>query len=392
VEEAEDLFDPNLLDHFDIVSWDPRGTGLSAPVDCVNNLDPYLSIDPSPDTPAEKQALMDIAKQFDAACESSDGPLLPYISTQNTARDMDRVRAALGEGKARYFGFSYGSELGAVYATMFPSEVAAMAIDGADDPNADDTTTAVQQATGLERTLDHILSDCANDSSCPFFNGGDPASAFDRLWASLDTHPLVVSGSKGQGRPPVNQGVAFYGVLDTLYSETLWPKLTEALAAAQDGDGSKLLALYDDYGERNPDGTWSNTLEANVAISCVDDTGSRDPASQDELARKLEAAAPRLGSAIAYDYDCDFWPAPAAPKLTVTGKGAGPIVVLGNLGDPITPIESTRGMARDLEDGRLVTLDGQGHTAYATGNRCIENVVDAYFIQGTVPADGTTCS
>jgi pimeloyl-ACP methyl ester carboxylesterase len=136
VDQATLAFSENLLDRFDIVGWDPRGTGASSPVDCVDDLDPLFSLDPIPDTPAEKQSLIDASKQFDDACETRSGRILPYISTQDTAKDMDEIRKALGEDKISYFGFSYGSQLGATYATMFPTHVRAMVIDGAADPNA----------------------------------------------------------------------------------------------------------------------------------------------------------------------------------------------------------------------------------------------------------------
>ncbi len=142
VAAAKQVWPKRIRDRFDIVSWDPRGTGGSAPVDCVTDLDHYFTEpDPSPDTPAENQDLIDRAQSFDDACEKADGPMLAHISTVDTTRDMDRVRQALGEETISYMGFSYGSELGAIYATLFPKHIRAMVLDGAIDPDLDGIET-----------------------------------------------------------------------------------------------------------------------------------------------------------------------------------------------------------------------------------------------------------
>jgi pimeloyl-ACP methyl ester carboxylesterase len=387
VDNAAAAFSPDLLDHFDIVAWDPRGTGRSRPVDCVEDLDPLFAPDPSPDTPAEKQALITEAKSFDQACEVHSGAILPYISTQETARDMDRIRVALGEDKISYFGFSYGSQLGATYATLFPSHVRAMVIDGASDPTASYEDNAKQQAIGLERGLTALLDDCAKKTSCAFHHDGKPEAAYDALFARLDAHPLPVGG----GRPAVGQGIATYAVLSGLYDQSYWPIVTDALAAAEKGDGRPLLDLYDAYVERQPDGTFSNAFEALIAINCLDDPGPIDPSFPDRIAPVLEKISPHFGAWAAYSYNCIYWPAKAVPKLTITGKGAGPIVVVGTTGDPVTPIESTRHMAQALEGGRLVTVQADRHTGYGV-NRCVVDAVDNYLTDGTVPRAGLTCT
>src|SRR3954447_15118054 len=250
VDQANLAFSNDLLSDFDIVGWDPRGTGESSPVDCVDDLDPYFGADPTPDTPDEKQKLIDLAKQFDAACQQKSGKILPYISTQDSARDMDQIRQALGEDKISYFGFSYGSELGAVWATMFPQTVRAMVIDGASDPNSGYEADLEQQVVGLERTLDAILADCAKDTKCAFRHDGNPGPAFDALAAKLDAQPLKV------GDRTVGQGAFYYAVIEALYDRSFWPTLTKALAAGETGDGSGLLDLYDEYLQRNDKGTF----------------------------------------------------------------------------------------------------------------------------------------
>jgi pimeloyl-ACP methyl ester carboxylesterase len=386
VEQADAAFSPTLLDRFDIVAWDPRGTGASSPVDCVDDLDPYFDLDPSPDTPAERQALIDAAKKWDDACQKKDGEFLPYISTQDTAKDMHSIRQALGGDKVSYFGVSYGSELGATYATMFPGDVRAMVIDGASDPNSGFEADSRQSTIGIERAFDKALDACSNDRKCPFGNG-DAGAAFDKLWAKIDADPVPVSSD---GRPPVGQGVALYGVISTLYDEGSWPALYHALASLQQGDGDPMLDLYDQYLERNPDGSWSNAFEGLIAINCLDDPGPTDPEQIDKEAKDLGVLAPRLGYAANVNFQCAFWPAKQKPPITVTGKDAGPIVVVGTLGDPVTPIESTRNMAAALEKGVLVTVDANRHTGYGV-NDCIVRAVDNYLVSLKVPAANTTC-
>ena len=387
VDAAALHFSKTLLSRFDIVGWDPRGTGKSSPVDCIDNLDDYFAADPVPRTPAEKQEAIDSAEAFDAACESRSGRVLPYVSTQDSARDIDQIRRALGEDKISFFGFSYGSELGGMYATLFPTHVRAMVVDGASNPNVGYAEQLKEQVIGLERALQRMLDDCARKSSCAFHNNGDPTRAFDALMTKLNTNPLPGP----EGRPPIGLGIAFYAVSSGLYLQQFWRSTTRALAAAQQGDGSQLLKLYDNYLQRNNDGTWSNEFEGLIAIRCVDDPGPTDPNYPDTLVAELTAVAPHFGPWMAYNYNCIDWPVPRKPPVAITGAGAGPIVVVGTTGDPVTPIESSTKMAGALEGGVLVTVEGDQHTGYGL-NDCIIETVDDYLTDLTVPPAGVVCS
>ena len=386
---AENIYGQALLDRFDIVGWDPRGTGLSEPaVDCVEDYDHFFGLDSSPDTDAERQDLIDVGTEFGAACEAKAGDLLAHLSTADSARDMNAIREALGEATISYFGFSYGSELGATWATMFPDTARAVVLDGAIDPTVGYLEQNVQQAAGFEATFNEFLARCSADSSCAFHNGGNAEGAFDQLSAEIDARAVTVDAD----RTKVTQGVLFTAVAQAMYDQSYWPRLELALADLQDGDGTGTLDLYDNY-YGYQFGEWGNELEAYFAINCLDDPGSTGP--DDLLSHEAEfaVAAPRLGRGwMAELLFCSVWPVPAAPPITITGAGAGPIVVMGTTGDPATPLQATRNMAAALEDGHLIVVKADQHTGYGV-NSCGDNTIDNYLVDPSVPlADEIDCT
>lgn len=379
---AGDIYARDLLDRFDIVGWDPRGTGLTEPaVDCVTNDDRYFSIDSSPDTPAEQQLLVSRAQEFAAACQKNNGDRLGHVGTADSARDMDSIRRALGERRISYFGFSYGSELGSTWATMFPDTVRAAVLDGAIDPTVGTLARDLEQAAGFEQELDRLLASCSADRSCPFSNGGHAERAFDRLDALVEAHPV---SSRKAGRPPVNQGVLDTAIADSLYDHSSWAELEQSLANLQAGDGSGILALYDDY-YGYADGEWDNSAEAFFTIGCLDDPGRVGPDDIASHAAAFAAAAPRLGrSWIAELTFCSVWPVKGPPPQPMTAKGAGPVLVIGTTGDPATPLAATRAMAGALDDGHLLVVTADQHTGYGV-NACVDDAVGRYLTDPTVP-------
>ena len=387
---AEQNFGQPLLDHFDIVAWDPRGTGLGEPtIDCIDDYDQVFATgDITPEDEAERQQLVDLAKEFATDCAEKNGAYYQYVGTNNSARDIDAIRAALGEATISYMGFSYGSELGGTWATLFPSTVRAAVFDGAVDPNADATASVLQQVEGFEAALNRFLATCSADRECPFQNGGDAAGAFDRLMKSIDESPVLAA----EGRPPVSQSVALTGVAQAMYSETSWPQLALALAEARDGDGSGLLELYDQYYARREDGTFANALEAFQVISCMDTEERPTIEEDDATAARLHAVAPRFAIRTVGDYSCTFFPPARDPRIEITGEGAAPILVMGTTGDPATPLESTALMAAALEQSRLVVVVGNRHTGYGL-NECSSAAVENYLIDpvGHLPPEGLRC-
>jgi pimeloyl-ACP methyl ester carboxylesterase len=301
---------------------------------------------------------------------------------------MDTIRRAIGEEQISYFGFSYGSELGAAWATLFPDTVRAMVLDGAADPDADPVESNLEQLRGFAAALDTFLAQCSEDESCAFNNRGDAAGAFDTLMTQLDAAPIA----SAPDRPPVNRAMATVAVVQAMYRDSYWPALAESLAAAQQGNGAGLLQFYDMYYQRSQDGSWGNELEAFRVIDCMDQRERLTVEEIDSLTPAFHAAAPRLVPAdSAGGYACSFLPVAAEPQVDVTAVGAGPVLVIGTTGDPSTPLDSTKLMADRLEDGRLVEVTANQHTGYGVNN-CVIDVVNTYLIDLEPPEDGTTCS
>ena len=387
-ERADNIYGSNVLAAFDIIGFDPRGTGQSSPaIDCIDDYDAFFAGgDITPDDEAERQEAVDSARDFTDACFERNGDLLPHVGTNNVARDMDMIRRSLGEDKISYFGFSYGSELGAVWATMFPHTVRAAVLDGATDPEASGIEGALQQNIGFETSIDTFLAQCSDDRSCAFHNDGDAEGAFDRLMLDLDENPIRTVA----GRPNLTRGMALTAVAQAMYSSSYWDTLARALSDAQDQDGAGLLDLFDDYFRRRPDGSYGNELEAFINILCADDPERMTIEQADANTARFNEAAPRFSPGTVGDYTCVFWPPALDPRVEITGRGAGPIVVVGTTGDSATPLEGTRNMARVLEDGRLVVVTAEQHTGYIS-DACAQKLVDTYLVDLEVPAEETDC-
>ncbi|MEY2995371.1 MAG: hypothetical protein RLZZ39_196 [Actinomycetota bacterium] len=385
---ATQIYSEAILERFDIVGFDPRGTGESIPaVDCVDDYDLWFTEgDITPDTDAEKQEGIALLRDYVDLCLEANPGIIDHVGTNNAARDMDVLRRALGEETISYFGFSYGSELGAVWVTLFPATVRAAVLDGAADPNADPIEAGVQQRRGFEEAIARFLDQCSRDRSCKIHNDGDAEGAFDELMEFVDENPLPTR----EGRPDLTRGMALTAVAQAMYDQMYWSTLESALADAIDGDGSGLLQLWDAYYQRQPDGSYGNELEAFIAIGCADDGERFTIEEADSFVPRFQEAAPRFSPYTVGNYSCTFWPEALDPRVDVTGVGAGPIVVIGTTGDASTPLESSRNMARALENGRLLVVDAEQHTGYSA-SECAQDVVDRYLIDLDPPTDGTEC-
>lgn len=390
VREGIDAFSDELRERFDVVGFDPRGVNSSTAIRCIDNLDGHAALDPSPDDAAELEALVDAAREYAAACASRNDATLPYLSTDAVARDLDLIRAAVGDDQLTYLGFSYGTLIGTLYAERFPERVRAMALDGAIDPSLDLEQFRADQGKGFERALRVFLADCAERTACAFHEGGKSAAAFDALMASIDRNPIPAPRT---GDPRlVGPGLAWSAVLGALYSESYWSVLALALAQAKDGDGSLLLAISDPFRGRKPNGSYSNMLDAYVGNTCLDFPAPTEIEVFTGWARALTDAAPHFAQLVAYnDLVCAFWsiPAQGTPRAIRAGD-APPIVVVGTTGDPATPYHWAEALADQLDSGVLVTYEGEGHTGYGD-SECVQETIDKYLLELTVPEDGLRC-
>jgi pimeloyl-ACP methyl ester carboxylesterase len=384
----------DVRDAFTIVGVDPRGVGESSPLECLPDaqFDEYAAGDPDPTTDAEVRELRASVEELGNACRENSGELAGHVSTEEAARDMDVARALLGQEKLDWFGASYGTQLGATYATLFPEKVGAMVLDGAVDPSKDVFGSSLGQATGFQRALDAYIAACVKLESCPL--GRDEAAAqraIEALMDRLEDEPLP-TGSERE----LTKGRAFYGIAVTLYDKASWVALSQALTAAFRGDGSVLLQLNDAYFSRQSDGSYDGNIGwANIAINCLDNRERPSLAEVEAELPEFREVSPVFGEALGWGtLGCTDWPLPAErPQVEIDAQGAAPILVIGTTRDPATPYENAKALADQLGDreGVLLTRDGDGHTAYGSGNQCIKKIVDAYLVDGTVPKDGTTC-
>ncbi|MDN0195609.1 alpha/beta hydrolase [Streptomyces sp. S.PNR 29] len=384
-----------LRTRYDLVSFDPRGVGRSAPVLCENDqqLDAYFQQDATPDNAAERTELLDSTKEFNEACEERSERMLPHVRTTDAARDVDLMRQVLGDSKLYYFGFSYGTELGGVYAHLFPERVGRAVFDAVVDPTRTAEQGALGQAKGFQRALDNFAEDCAGKAgNCPIGDSAeDVKNRIAKLLRDLDSKPIP-----GVFPREVTQTVAANGIAQALYSQDLWEYLVEGLQQAYDGDGSILMVLSDSLNGRSENGEYSNIAAANVSINCADNRPRYDTAYVERKLPEFKAASALFGDSFAWSMlTCTDWPvAGAADHPDVSAPGAPPILVVGNTGDPATPYEGARKMAESLGKGVGVelTYKGQGHGAYDSKNKCVLDAVNGYLLDGKVPAAGTVCS
>ncbi|ONK11565.1 alpha/beta hydrolase [Streptomyces sp. MP131-18] len=388
----------DLHKRFDLVSFDPRGVGESEGVSCLDSagLDAYFAADPVPDDAGQRRQLNERLKEFADGCEEAAGDLLPHLTTTATARDLDLMRHVLGDDRLYYFGISYGTELGGVYAHLFPRRVGRAVFDAVVDPSGTTRDGATGQTEGFQLALGNYLDHCTEGEDCPL--GEDRDEAEDRLARLLDRlaeRPLRTQDPDGRR---LTQSLAWGGVAQALYSEDFWPYLSQGLDDALDRehpDGTVLLALGDSMNGRNPDGTYSTLQSSLTAISCADSSERYSVRDVREVLGEFEDASEIFGPPMAWGLlTCAHWPVDGRRKHPdVAAEGAGPILLVGTTGDPATPYEGTRNMKEALGDGVGVelTYEGEGHGAYNSGNECVRSAVDGYLLRGDVPDDGTTC-
>jgi pimeloyl-ACP methyl ester carboxylesterase len=380
-----------LRSNFQLVGFDPRGVGRSAPVTCNDQRlkdQVYYEESGFPLGSEEDFAFSkDVLERFASSCQET-GFDVAYFNTQQSARDMDLIRSALGLEKLDYLGFSYGTELGATYIALFPERVGKFVLDGAVDPTLSSAQGTVNQVAGFDKAFRSYLTDCLANSDCPFTGSVDQAlKKVGELLVELETSQLPTQYDRDAGLT-----VALYGIIAALYAEQSWPYLTQAFQEAFDGDGSTLLLLADFYNDKDPDGGYlSNISEANVAINCADErVGPEEFAS---LREDVLAASSVFGKYFGYpELGCLGWPEGKSMieldySVTLT---TGPLVI-GTTGDPATPYQQAVSLAKLLSGSTFLTFVGEGHTAYGSSD-CVNKHVEEYLLNGYLTTSELRCS
>jgi len=387
--------DSKLRENYDIVGFDPRGVNKSSAVKCYQNpadMDKFLfGVSPNPfgsDAWIADQRTNNIA--FGAACLKFTGDLLGFVDTNSAARDLDLLRATLGDRKLNYLGYSYGTLLGATYAELYPKKTGHLVLDGALDPATTSFEVGATQAQGFESALRAYLKDCETGKKCPFSGSVDVAMSDIRaLLESLNASPLRAKDGR-----ELSSSVMFNAIIFPLYNKTNWPYLSDLFSSVLQGAPDVAFQLADQYYERGANGTYkSNSTEAFIAINCLDYAAeSTTDASLRTDAAKLTALAPTLGAQLAYDTSCASWPfQPTRARGPIAADGSAPILVVGTTNDPATPYVWAKALAEQLQNGHLVTYRGEGHTAYNKSNPCVNRAVDDFFVGGTVPKKDPQC-
>ncbi|WP_103500980.1 alpha/beta hydrolase [Streptomyces sp. SM14] len=386
-----------LHKRYDLVSFDPRGVGDSDGVVCLDDreLDEHFAADMAPSGTGGEDEFQQRIADFAAACEDRAGDLLPHLTTANTARDLDLMRHVLGDSTLHYFGVSYGTQLGGVYAHEFPDRVGRAVFDAVVDPAQNDEESALGQARGFQLALGNYLEDCLGADDCPL--DGTPEEAeqqLNELLEGLEKNPMPTRDADR----PLTRSLAWGGVAQALYSEDFWPYLTQGLDDATDDsdpDGSILLALGDSMNGRSTNGTYSTLQSSLTAIRCADSSSRYTPDDVRSRLDTFEEASPVFGPAMAWALlGCTGWPVDGASEHPdVSAEGSAEILLIGTTGDPATPYEGTASMREALGEGVAVeiTYEGEGHGAYTSGDRCVKSATDDYLLEGMVPESGLTC-
>ena len=384
-----------LQKSYDVIGWDPRGVGRSSPVTCFDakRLDKFIyGVAKNPvNSPAWVAEVTEQSKQFAASCLTNTGPLLQFVDTQSTVHDLDMLRAVVGDRKLNYLGYSYGSDIGMYYTDRFPKKVGHVVLDGSTDSTLSTFAISLTQSTGFEQALKAYLADCPATKNCPFPGSVDDSLAkISALYDRLTTTPIDAPDGRA-----LDQNLLDTAINSGLYDKSSWPYLSDMFNEIKKGTTATAFLLADSYNGRNSDGTYKdNSLEAFIAIGCLDYPTVTDPAVIGSESAQLVQAAPTLTCpSVIGNVTCENWPFHnrVAPPV-VSGAGAAPVLILSSTGDPATPYQWGVALSKQLKSAHLVTRRGEGHTAYNRGIPCIDNTVDRYFVSGTIPKSDPECT
>lgn len=391
-ENVDYAFGTPLQDSFDIVGFDPRGVGESTAVTCYDaaDMDAYLFDLPENARGSEawEQERIDANAAFAQACDDNSDGILPFITTEFAARDLDLLRAVLGDSTLNYLGFSYGTFLGATYAKLYPDRVGRMVLDAAVDPSISGLEMGVVQAIGFESALRAYMQSCLDSGDCPLSGTLDDAMAdLSTLLASVDRSPLQGSDGRMLGADTLLTAIVL-----PLYNESSWSALTDVISSVLQGQADYALYVADLYYDREDGAYLSNSTEAFRAYNCMDYPLDASEADNDAAEERIREEAPTIAPYWIGPDPCEDWPYEATGvREPITADGAAPILVVGTTNDPATPYEWAVSLADQLSSGVLVTREGEGHAGYLRGNDCVDEVVESYLVDGVVPDGDVNC-
>lgn len=416
LEYAAGIVGQPVLENFDVIGWDPRGVGQSSAVTCADDagLDAYLYGVGDPEADGANlefgsdewiNAMLEDGVAFGEACAADTGALLGHVDTLSTVHDLEMLRSIVGDPKLNYLGYSYGTQIGALYADTYPASVGRLVLDGAVDPASTAAEVTRAQAVGIEGAMRAYVAHCLAREGCPVGGGAEASGAaaasadvagVDRgmadiaaLLAAVEAQPIRAADGR-----MLYDSTLFTAMVATLYSTQLWPELDRIIVEVAEGRAEQAFRLADHYNDRVGGVYQSNLMEAFSAINCLDyprtEADELDFDAMRAAAAELSVLAPVAGRYMSFgEAGCVGWPVPAVDGVarTVSGAGADPILVIGTTGDPATPFHWAESLAAQLESGVLVTYRGEGHTAYGE-SACIDAIVDDYFVAGAVPGAG----
>lgn len=393
-DSAEFVMSERLRQSYDVIGFDPRGVNRSSAVECLTDEEREEARNETMPADVTETEALDILEadsaEYAELCAERTGELLGYVDTVSAAKDMDILRAIVGDGQLNYLGFSYGTQLGAAYAEMFPEKVGRFVLDGAVDPSLSASEITLGQVEAFDEALRNYVADCQTKNDCPLPGDVEEGVAVvDELFESVELSPMTAADGR-----LVTIATFFQGFVLPLYDSASWTALSVAIDLALQGDPTEILRFADLGAEREPDGDYvTNAAAAFTAVNCLDYPMSADPELLAEEAEALEAASSVFGEYLSYGaLACEDWAyEPVLEPSPAGAPGAAPMVVIGTTGDPATPYDWSLALADQLESAVHVTWEGQGHTAYGRSGQCIEDIVDDYLLDGIVPEMGVRC-
>ncbi|MBU6213350.1 MAG: alpha/beta hydrolase [Actinomycetales bacterium] len=389
---ADMIVSASVLNRYDLVGFDPRGVGASAPLSCLTDaqIDAFLAADATPDTPREVSQFRSMSDALGKGCLKSNRELARRVDTESAARDMDILRGVLGDPRMTYLGKSYGTFLGSTYARLFPNRVGRFVLDGVVDPQMDNVALSKAQAMGFERAMRRFLADCARLRNCPLRK--DPKAAYQQLLdliARTDAKPIPTSDPKRPLTQSLLQTGLIFGMYDSAYG---WPAERNALRGVLGGDGTDMLDMIDFYVSREDGHYKDNSNEVIAAVNCIDRPDRPGIAAVQKLARTWSTSYPMFGEVLAYGLlTCERWPAPAVGRAAPWRGKTAPVLIIGNTYDPATPVEGAKALRKQMHNSRYIEWVGDGHTAYRQGSSCVDSMVDRFYLSGTLPAKDQVC-